>query len=134
MYFCFAYHPDYITHEERVITKIKQLVWLFVVVVMLFSIFPSTFAATIENDGAADTSSYQPVCFDEYSTRTWTSLAEAKKYYGYDFTYIPCSHYYNGSYYNYYYEYSGNSKMYFFVSLDDGNDVWSISENEAESS
>ena len=112
--------------------RIKKLVCLFVVVIVLSVILPSVSAATINNGDIANPSSYQPVCFNEYSTMVWPTLAKAKEYYGYDFSYHSCSHYYNGQYYNYYYDFSNGSKMYFFVSLDDGNDVWSVPEYESE--
>lgn len=47
---------------------------------------------------------------DEYADRTWSSLDDAKDYYGWDYTYTYC-----GGYYNYYYTFSDGSRMYFHV-------------------
>lgn len=52
---------------------------------------------------------------NEYSTRIWSSLSEAKAYYGYDFDYGTCNVYYGGIRYNHYYSFSDNTRCYFKV-------------------
>lgn len=48
---------------------------------------------------------------DQYGSTQWSSLSDAQKYYGTDFTYTYCG----GYPYNYYYTFSDGSRMYFGV-------------------
>lgn len=74
-----------------------------------------------------------PVYFGhEYSTRTFSSLLEAKQTFGFDFTYTPCVEYHQGSYYNYCYALGSGEKVFFYVELDDDIDPWSMPDHSSE--
>lgn len=111
----------------------KRLICISTVIIMLVFILAIPVSAKVTNNSNISTSSlYEPVCLDEYSTMTWPSLSAAKAYYGYDYTYSPCSHYYNYSYYNYYYSFSDGGRLYFYVKYDDDCDPFATPVYESE--
>lgn len=111
---------------------LRKLLSMSAVVILVMCILASPVSAAVVDNSEMPTGySSQPVYLDEYSSYTWSSLTAAKAYYGYDFTYTPCSHFNNGRYYNYYYSFSSGSKLYFYVQMND-DDILSNPINESE--
>lgn len=52
---------------------------------------------------------------NRYGWTGWASLSAAKRAYGYDLNYHQCSVYFSGGYFNYCYDFSDNTKMFFGV-------------------
>ncbi len=99
---------------------VRKSICLSMVAIMLLCIFAVPAAAVVVKDSTESVApAYVPVPFDEYSTVIWPTLIDAKNYYGHDFTYIPCSHYHAGSYYNFFYIMDSGSKVYLYVQYDD---------------
>lgn len=92
------------------------------------------YASSASSEGSVATCSVgHEVCLgDEYSHRTFSSLSEAKATFGYEFTYKPCAALHDDSYYNYYYSLACGDKVFFYVNLDDGSDVWFIPDPDSE--
>lgn len=116
---------------------VRKSICLPLAITMLLCIFAVPVAAVIAQDpveSVAPAYAPVPIPFDEYSTRIWDTLLDAKNYYGHDFTYIPCNHYYGGSTYNYFYIMESGAKVYLYVKYDDddGLDPFVIPGYESE--
>lgn len=105
--------------------KFYQVIVLFLVFVAIVNL-PVSVCAVFNFDsqdagGSCSTySNYFESCLydgagNTYSTRTFYSLESAKQYYGYDFTYTPCSVFYNNKLYTHYYTFSNSTKCYITV-------------------
>jgi len=104
---------------------IAKVILCFMFIVMCVSIVPDVNAQSagsiitppeieITRIDGGTSPGYTPVQFDDYYGATsWKSLAQAKAYYGYDFTYYSCGG--AGSLYNYFYCFDDGSRMFFGV-------------------
>ena len=105
--------------------KLRRFI-VFMVVIATFlcnSVF-SVSASQRDGDSAAGTYALPSDRFyliDEsgngYSARTFSSLNEAKSYYGWDFSYDSCNVNYGGNHYNYFYCFSNGTKLFFYVGM-----------------
>lgn len=110
---------------------VKKSLSLLALSISLFCALVAPVSAAGINNGDLSTAVVDiPVYFDEYSSVSWPSLSAAKAYYGYDFVYTPCAHFYNGSYYNYY-TFPSGPKLFFYAQIDDDDSVRSISTDES---
>lgn len=114
---------------------VRKSICLSMAAMVLLCIFAIPAAAVVTKDSSEVVTPLNvPVCFDEYSGWTWFTIDDAKDYYGHEFEYIPCSHWHNNSYYNYFYIMESGSKVYLYVIYDDddGLDPFVHSGHESE--
>ena len=112
--------------------KTKKIVcFMIVFVTLISSLALSAFASTLEGTGSEietqKIGEYIPVAYD-HSSLVFSTLKSAKGYFGYDYSYYPCYHYYAGITYNYYYVFTDDSRMYFRVSAVDVDPITGISD------